>query len=175
VTVTEVEDTLAHLKLCAATSEIQMAKSSLSPEAIRPIFPIPSDLLLPLGRAPYYDDSAFFGREEVLRDIDSVLRPQPNKQQKFLTLHGIGGVGKSKVALAYAKRYESQFDMTMWIQSQTQMSLSQSFTDIAVELDIPGAERNGKGDENRDLVFDWLKKNGKPIIHYRSSREDFAK
>jgi thymidylate kinase len=92
-----------------------------------------------------------------LETIDHSLSPIPRKEQKFITIFGLGGIGKSRVALAYAKRYESKFDVTLWVKSETRLSLIQSFTEIAVDLRIPGADRNSKGERNIELVFMHLK------------------
>jgi hypothetical protein len=47
------------------------------------------------------------------------------------------------------------------VQCETSASLRQSFTDIAVALELPGADRTGHFEENQIKVLQWLKKTGK--------------
>jgi len=53
------------------------------------------------------------------------------------------GVGKTDIALQYAYTNPPGFDAIFWIQCETTLSLRQSFTEAAVELNLPGADRNG--------------------------------
>jgi hypothetical protein len=153
----KVDESFNYLKICAEMRETNAQRHSVSGVVAFESL-LPDGISLPCGEAPYYDEKDFFGREDVLKQIDSSLDPQSSQGQKFVTIFGLGGVGKSKVTLAYAKKYGFRFDVSLWIKSQTQISLRQSFTGIALELQIPGADQNGKGDENRNVVFDYLKK-----------------
>ncbi|KAL5331384.1 hypothetical protein ACEPPN_000914 [Leptodophora sp. 'Broadleaf-Isolate-01'] len=95
--------------------------SAVDPEQTKA--PVPSNVDLPCGGAPLYNETTFYGREDVLKRIDERLCPTPGKESKFFTLCGLGGVGKSKLALVYAKRYGHKFDVALWIKSETQVSL----------------------------------------------------
>jgi hypothetical protein len=124
---------------------------------------LPSNIDLPCGGAPLYNEGTFFGRTDVLEQIDEELAPIPGKESKFFTICGLGGVGKSRVALAYSKRYGGQFDVTLWIKAETQMSLSQSFAEITTCLRVPEADKNGDSDKNSRLLFDYLRTHGETL------------
>jgi hypothetical protein len=66
-----------------------------------------------------------------------------NNRLRTYTIYGRRGVGKTDIALQYAHTNPSQFDAIFWIQCETSVSLRQSFTDTAVQLNLPGADRNG--------------------------------
>lgn len=91
------------------------------------------------------------------------------KSQPFrsLALYGIGGVGKSSVALRYAEAriHRKELDAMFWIAGEKEVTLRQSFTDIAVRLKLPGAQPKDH-DQNRTLVLDWLQNTGKSIKLY---------
>jgi hypothetical protein len=149
-----VDDSFSHLNVCAATrTRTSLTRTSSLKSRL------PDDLSLPCGGAPYYNDDYFVGRQEELDQLNSVLNPSAQKQNRFYTVWGLGGVGKSKLALAYAKRFGHQFDITLWIKAQNSISIDQSFTDIAIELRLEGARNNGSVDENRLRVFEFLKQN----------------
>ncbi|KAF1844988.1 Tetratricopeptide-like helical [Cucurbitaria berberidis CBS 394.84] len=87
------------------------------------------------------------------------LLKQGNSEQSFrsLAIYGLGGVGKSTVALKYARaKFElAELDAVFWVYSETSNSIKQSFTDIALRLRLPGVD-TGNHDENRLLVLYWL-------------------
>ncbi|KAL7926093.1 hypothetical protein ACQKWADRAFT_309692 [Trichoderma austrokoningii] len=149
----KVNGTFDHLKVCATMPESRPNPSSDVP--LRSI--LPKDLSLPCGKAPYYRDADLYGRQIELEKINSALGSHVDKSDKLFTICGLAGVGKSKLAMAYAKKYARQFDVILWVKSQTALSLSQSFTEIATELRLPGARSNSE--ENRQLILDFLKLN----------------
>ena len=61
-----------------------------------------------------------------------------------LTILNRRGVGKTDIALEYAYTNPSGIEAIFWIQCETSITLRQSFTDMAVQLNLPGADRNGK-------------------------------
>jgi hypothetical protein len=50
------------------------------------------------------------------------------------------------------------YDAVFWVQCETSVAIRQSFTDIAVALELPGAVKDGHHEENLMLVKEWLKK-----------------
>ncbi|EEP78975.1 predicted protein [Uncinocarpus reesii 1704] len=76
---------------------------------------------------------------------------------RSLALYGIGGVGKSSVALRYAETriHRKELDAMLWVAAEKEVTLRQSFTDFAMRLKLPGAQPKDH-DQNRTLVLDWL-------------------
>ena len=74
------------------------------------------------------------------------------------TIFGIGGVGKSSLAVAFAHscRANSTYDAIFWIRSETSIAIQESFTEIACALELPRA--SGDHGSNIILVKDWLNK-----------------
>jgi hypothetical protein len=54
---------------------------------------------------PNADYGQFIGREEEISQIHKLLRPYPNSQHSLVTIDGIGGIGKSTLALEIAHHY----------------------------------------------------------------------
>jgi hypothetical protein len=62
-----------------------------------------------------------------------------------------------QIALEYARMQRKFYDAVFWIQAETSGSLRQSFTDIALALELPGADKNATFDENIVRVLRWLR------------------
>jgi tetratricopeptide (TPR) repeat protein len=107
---------------------------------------------VPLPRNPF-----FTGREEVLRTLH--LQLNNDHQTVAITqsyaLHGLGGVGKTQIALEYAYRHALEYSALFWIAAETVETLTFSFLRIAEVLQVP--ERQ-EADQQRIIaaVQRWL-------------------
>ncbi|WP_433728419.1 hypothetical protein ACQP2Y_14895 [Actinoplanes sp. CA-051413] len=45
-------------------------------------------------------------------------------------LHGIGGVGKSQIAIEYAYRYRADYDVVWWIPAEHDPEITMSLVDL---------------------------------------------
>ncbi len=59
---------------------------------------------------PQPDYGHFVGRETELKKITDILRPYPQSQHALVTIDGIGGIGKSALALEIGHRFLRYFD-----------------------------------------------------------------
>lgn len=76
---------------------------------------------------PHPDYGVFIGREAELQDIANLLRPYPHSRYHIIVIDGIGGIGKSALALESAYRYvrdeadiaaDEQFKAIVWISAK---------------------------------------------------------
>lgn len=63
-----------------------------------------------LHNLPQRDYAQFVGRATELQKIRQILRPYPHSQHAFVTIDGIGGMGKSTLALEVAHLFLDQYD-----------------------------------------------------------------
>ncbi|KAE8443356.1 hypothetical protein EG329_001914 [Mollisiaceae sp. DMI_Dod_QoI] len=113
-------------------------------------------LLLPRSR-----NTRFFARTEVLHLITGHFKPDRSSSVKpmSMALYGLGGVGKSAIALEYAYRRLEDYDAIFWVSSETQISMARSFSDIAIKLRLGEAHENPQDHAaNRYLVQKWLQR-----------------
>jgi tetratricopeptide (TPR) repeat protein len=56
------------------------------------------------------------------------------------TLHGLGGVGKTQLAVEYAHRHKREYDLVWWLRSDEPATLAGDYADLASELGLVEAE-----------------------------------
>lgn len=126
---------------------LSRTNSNLTDRAIQqfkaPATPASSQAKLPCRMIkPYSRYDNFVGREAVLKDIEEALDPakhdsgSPHAKAKSYALIGLGGVGKTQTALAYALRSWDKYQAILWGQADSKTKLSQSFTDFAYDLGL---------------------------------------
>lgn len=93
---------------------------------------------LPCHYIPFGTNEQFFGREEILQRIKAILDPpvEGNSRHKSLVLHGLGGVGKTKIALQYVNQSRHRFDAILWISADNSTKLTQSFLGASRHLGL---------------------------------------
>jgi hypothetical protein len=65
-------------------------------------------------------------REQLCRQPDDDRRREPKK----VGVWGLGGAGKSQLALSYLRRYSADYDATFWIQAGQTASIDRDFLEI---------------------------------------------
>ena len=80
-----------------------------------------------------------------------------------VVLHGLGGIGKTQLSIAYAKRHMDSYSAIFWLNIKDEDSLKQSFTKVARQIlrEHPSASRLSsveieRLDEVIDAVKAWL-------------------
>jgi hypothetical protein len=97
-------------------------------------------------------------REDELRDIHEALRGDGSR--RTVVLHGLGGIGKTQLAIAYAKRHKENYSAIFWLNIKDEDSLKQSFANMAKQIlrAYPSARWLGTVDmKNLDDVIDAVK------------------
>lgn len=74
----------------------------------------------------------FVGREEELQEIHTTLSHANGRQ--IVVIHGLGGMGKTQLAVAYAKRHEKAYSAIFWLNIRDEDSLKQSFSSLAQRI-----------------------------------------
>lgn len=64
--------------------------------------------------------------------MKEILKPYDyQRKQKRLVLGGVGGVGKTQLALAFAERHDLDYDSIIWCNAASEPTLRESFRSVA--------------------------------------------
>lgn len=104
----------------------------------------------PVSTLPYGANPFFTGRDDALRTLRERL-----VEHGRAAVTGLGGVGKTQLALAYAHRYSEDYRHILWTRASTPLDLLGGFTEFARLLRLAGA---WDADQQRavDAVRRWL-------------------
>ena len=105
----------------------------------------------------------FVARDKELASIHRTLVGSDGSR-RTVVLHGLGGIGKTQLAIAYTKRYKADYSAIFWLNIKDEDSLKLSFVAAARRIlrDHPSAtglssvHLAGNLDEVVDAVKAWL-------------------
>ncbi|KAM0252581.1 hypothetical protein ACHAQJ_007618, partial [Trichoderma viride] len=108
---------------------------------------------------PYTSNPDFVGRSEILKILKDQLghtQQASSTSQARASLYGLGGTGKTQIALEYAFQLQKTHPTVsvFWIHASSAARFCQAFASIAQEYDIPGY-----AEPKVDLLLlvkDWL-------------------
>src|SRR5436190_23681672 len=114
---------------------------------------------LNLFDAPDMGEGLFIGRETEVQDMESILQPQsdsPYLTRKVLILGGMGGIGKTQLAISYAKRHRHSYSSIFWLNANNEVTLKNSLRTLANRILLPQAVSKLKDDQLRIYVSNWF-------------------
>src|SRR6266704_1050136 len=113
-------------------------------------------VLSPYWHVPFPRNPFFTGREEILEALHTQLGVDRTVALTQSTaLHGLGGVGKTQIALEYAYRHAFEYNAVFWIEAETSESIISGLLAVAEVLQLPGRDNK---DQQRVIaaVQRWL-------------------
>jgi CTP:molybdopterin cytidylyltransferase MocA len=97
----------------------------------------------------------FFGREELLEDVRRMLVRQ--NRTSTVTIQGLCGIGKTKLAVEYAYRYASEYDLVWWVPCDDLESAHAAMIGLESRLGLANVPRKPREDRYVE-VFEQLRK-----------------
>ncbi|PBK60282.1 hypothetical protein ARMSODRAFT_730524 [Armillaria solidipes] len=103
--------------------------------------------------------SLFIGREEYFFKLKKYFAPceKPWKRRSLL-LYGMGGIGKSQIALNFAhnEQQSKYFSVTFWIDATSEDTIIQSLKNIQVEYNHIFKNSSALSTNDQHIMLKWI-------------------
>lgn len=106
---------------------------------------------------PFDSNPLFTGREKMQEDLHAALQ---RKTAAAITqpqaVHGLGGVGKTQLAIEYAWRHKADYDAVLWVVAETPSELHAKMAALAGLLKLSEAAATQQ-EVKVEAVVEWLR------------------
>ena len=104
----------------------------------------------------YERNESFTGRDTFLTQLYTKFRnPTTDPYRGRIVLFGLGGIGKTQIALEYVYRYQNSYQRIYWISADTQASLLDGYRKIAERAELQISHLSTPV-EVAERVISWL-------------------
>ena len=110
------------------------------------------------GTSPLYwhvpdHNPLFTGREDLLNLLhDRLITTKSTALTQPQAIHGLGGVGKTQIAIEYTHIYRENYRAIFWVRAATRETLTLDFVEIAQELHLPLQD-----EQDQSLIIEAVK------------------
>jgi tetratricopeptide (TPR) repeat protein len=127
--------------------------------------PRPSVWNIPYPRNPF-----FTGRDNLLAQLTAAVQKAPAALTQPHAISGLGGIGKTQVAVEYAYRSHADYQAVLWVRADTRENIVSDFVTIAGLLELP------EKDEQDQLIAvqavkKWLRTHSKWLLIFDNADE----
>ena len=110
------------------------------------------------------ETESFVGRAKELIEIKTAFGDNLNgSHRKIVLLHGLGGIGKTQLAVTFIKQQRDTFSAVFWLNGRNEDMLKQSFADMAKRLynqypssKLKAAAESKDSDQIIEAIKQWL-------------------
>jgi len=113
-----------------------------------------------ISNIPYPHNPNFTGRVDLLDRLhDALTSGQYAAFTQTQAITGLGGVGKTQLALEYTYRRLADYEAIWWVRSEEPATLAADYASLAAKLDLPEKTSADQG-VIIEAVRIWLEQNG---------------
>jgi len=138
------QDAVARRLLLAGVSQ----RTQAPPAATRVPGALPEIWNIPHARNPN-----FTGREQLLQELRASLTS--GRTAAIVPIAGLGGAGKTQLALEYAYRHTADYDIVWWVRAEEPVTLIAGYAKLATELGLPEKDLADQ-QASAAAVLSWL-------------------
>jgi hypothetical protein len=111
----------------------------------------------PIWNVPFARNPVFTGRENLVKHLHTHLQSMTAAAlSQPQAISGLGGIGKTQLALEYAYRFRSAYQAVLWVRAETVETLNASYVEIARRLQLPQQDVQEQ-EVIVQAVRDWLR------------------
>ena len=101
-----------------------------------------------------------------MQKIQEALLPSDDqkKRRRLFVLSGLGGIGKTQLAVEFMRQYREQFSAILWLDGSTEDKLKQSMAKFAIKLSSDKIDTGRISHDTKDIdaliahMLSWLSK-----------------
>jgi TIR domain/Tetratricopeptide repeat len=135
-------------------------------QAVTPGGPRLPGVLPPVWRVPRRNP-AFTGRDGVLAGIRTALAG--GGQMALQALHGMGGVGKTSLAIEYAHRFAADFEAVWWVDAEQPTLIAEQLRELAAAVRVAGADADVRS--GMDAALGWLRRESGWLVVFDNAED----
>lgn len=131
------------------------------------------DFSIPFSLVGAPEIPEFVGRKKEFSDIEEAF-DSDKSQHHVVVLHGLGGIGKTQLAVEFVKKNRKNFSAVFWLNGKDEDTLKKSFVDVAKRLhdEFPSSVPLSRAADEKDadevikIINQWLsiKENNRWIV-----------
>jgi len=127
-----------------------------------------------IWNVPYFRNPEFIGRESVLIKMRKELTSTETLSKKIV-LYGLGGIGKSSLAVEYANRYAGFYSVVWWLRSENSVTLAEDLSELALRLNLPFIDKENPETMLRALIKEFQNYSNWLLIYDNADSPDEIK
>ncbi|VAW43597.1 hypothetical protein MNBD_CHLOROFLEXI01-4282 [hydrothermal vent metagenome] len=101
--------------------------------------PLPTQQPAILHHIPHPRNRHFTGREAWLTQLEETLK-EGQTAVITQTIAGLGGIGKTQLALEYCHRHLNSYSLIYWLAAENEVTLAESVSGLGIALGLPMAQ-----------------------------------
>ncbi|MGH1256539.1 MULTISPECIES: tetratricopeptide repeat protein [Bacillus] len=122
-----------------------------------------------IWQIPYRRHLYFTGRDnDISRLKDNFFKK--DKTSEIQMLCGMGGVGKTQLAIEYAFEYKNDYDVVWWVSAENEHAILSSLEELCRELGLPIADENNQSIAVK-VLQKWMQANERWLIIFDNLEE----
>lgn len=145
--------------------DVNPKRDTVNPNIITTIKNFSDTFLNRKENLPFIRNPFFSSREGILQSLHENFFAD-NERQIIQVLSGIGGVGKTQIALEYSYTFLDKYKLVWWIKSETKQGIINSFMELGRNLGISNSKLNLNEDEKVALIIENLNYVKKYLLIY---------
>ncbi|NLV74247.1 MAG: TIR domain-containing protein [Chloroflexi bacterium] len=126
---------------------------------------------LPFNNIPYTKNHHFTGRKEILNELMGFLKPGESNPNSIV-LCGMGAVGKTQIALAYALNNGYLYDTIWWVNAEYTIALLNSYQDLLLQKGIIKKNISYEESDILQSIWGWMSQQPNWLFIYDNAESE---